>query len=110
MGWLNLKPGELLSPVRKGMGLRPGEQIERLRAPIRVVSVRREPLRRMSDDIEYGIDECRLEGFGDHRVYCWPSMFVEFFCGSHKGCTPDTVVTRIEFEYTAETEFVGHDR
>lgn len=99
LGWTFLNAGDQLRPVRKCMGLRPGEKLDVLRDPIRVVSVRREPLRRMIDDVEYGLVECRLEGFGDHPQYRWPSAFVEFFCASHRPCTPDFVITRIEFEY-----------
>lgn len=98
LGWRNLKPGDLLCGVEKGMGLKAGEKIVRL-AVIRVVSVRFEPLRCMTEDADYGLAECELEGFGDHPTLRWPSAFVEFFCGSHRGCTPDTEVTRIEFEY-----------
>lgn len=100
VGWLSLKAGELIQPVKKCMGLRPGERIERLRGPIRVTDVRRELLSRMTEDIKYGFEECRKEGFADHPVYQWPSEFVEMFCNTHKGCTPTSVVTRIEFEYT----------
>ena len=95
MGWLNLAPGTLLQPVRKGMGLKPGEKIERLRGPIRVTSVRRESLRRMLDEPRYGQLDCFYEGFPDYT----PASFIDMFCRSHKGCTPDSVVTRIEFEY-----------
>src|SRR5690606_32281832 len=95
VGWKNLMPGTLLSPVKKGMGLKPGEKIERLRGPIRVIRVRREALCRMTDNIEYGYAECRCEGFPDFT----PARFVEMFCSTHKGCTPETTVTRIEFEY-----------
>lgn len=102
MGWLNLKPGDQIRAVKKGMGLKPGEKIEPL-AVLRVVDVRREPLGRMRDDINYGIEECKREGFGEHPVYCWPSMFVEFFCSTHKGCTADSDVTRIEFEYSSHS-------
>ncbi len=28
-----------------------------------------------------------------------PERFVDFFCASHKGCKPDSIVTRIEFDY-----------
>jgi hypothetical protein len=99
MGWRTLQPGTLMQPVLKGMGLKPGEKIERLRGPIRVTRVTFEPLLRLVENIEYGIEECRREGFADHPVYSWPTEFVNFFCSSHKGCTPDSVVTRIEFEY-----------
>lgn len=94
LGWLHLKPGDMLRPVRKCMGLKPGEKIEPLREPVRVVSVRREPLRLMTDSV-FGDDECIREGFPDLT----PAQFVSMFCASHKPCTPETVVTRIEFEY-----------
>jgi hypothetical protein len=38
------------------------------------------------------------EGFGWHPDYKWPSSFVAMFCATHRGCTPDTVITRIEFK------------
>ncbi len=82
------------------MGLKRGETLEVLRAPITVVSVRREPLRAMLDDWAYGVIECVREGFGAHPAYRQPDAFVEFFCATHKGCTHDTVVTRIEFAYS----------
>lgn len=97
MGWRFLTPGTLIQPVRKGMGLKPGEKVERLRGPIRVTGVRSEPLRRMSDYPLYGVVECAREGFDAMSPY----EFVRMFCGSHKGCTPETYVTRIEFEYVA---------
>lgn len=99
LGWEHLKPGELVRPVLKCMGLRPGEKIQPLREAVRVVGIRREPLRAMLDDLEYGFVECELEGFGEHPSYRFPSSFVEMFCATHRGCTPDTVVTRIEFSY-----------
>lgn len=99
LGWLHLKVGDQLCPVRKCMGLRPGEKLDVLRDPVTVVSIRREPLRAMLDDADYGLEECALEGFGQHPDYRWPSAFVEMFCATHRGCTPDTVVTRIEFAY-----------
>lgn len=52
MGWKSLKCGDQLCAVKKGMGLKPGEQIERL-GVIEVVSVRRGRL----EDITY--DDCR---------------------------------------------------
>lgn len=100
LGWLNLKPGELVSPVLKGMGLKPGEKIQRLRAPIRIVSVRRERLDRMTTEWDYGFEECANEGFADHPTRRFPFEFVAMFCATHKGCVPSTEVTRIEFEYT----------
>lgn len=100
LGWERLKAGDLLRPVRKGMGLKPGEKVEVLRAPIRIVDVRRERLDRMTQDVDYGFEECKQEGFGEHPSYRWPSAFVEFFCASHRPCEPTWLITRIEFEYT----------
>lgn len=103
LGWLFLKEGDLLRPVKKCMGLRPGEKLDVLTDPIRVVSLRRERLDRMSTDLFYGIEECAKEGFGNHPDYWWPSTFVSMFCACHKGCQPHTVITRIEFAYGEQT-------
>lgn len=78
------------------------EKLDVMRDPLTVVSVRREPLRAMTDDLDYGFLECELEGFGAHPDYKWPSSFVAMFCTSHRGCTPETTVTRIEFSYGEE--------
>lgn len=102
LGWLHARPGQQVRPVRKCMGLRPGERLDILRDPLTIVSVRREPLRAMTDDFEYGLAECVLEGFGMHPEYSNPDAFAEMFCATHRGCTPDTVVTRIEFAYSVE--------
>lgn len=99
LGWEFLRVGELLRPVKKCMGLRPGEKLEVLRAPIRVVSLRREPLLAMLADLDYGFVECAREGFPAPSLYQWPSEFVRMFCATHKGCKPETVITRIEFSY-----------
>lgn len=99
LGWQFLKVGDLLQPVKKCMGLRPGESIQRLGCPIRVVGVRRERLDSMLTDLEYGFVEVRREGFENSWSYCVPSAWVEMFCNTHKGCTPHTVITRIEFTY-----------
>jgi hypothetical protein len=102
LGWLHLNPGDLVRPVRKCMGLRPGERVQPLRDPVLIVSVRREPLKAMLDDLDYGFRECELEGFGGHPHYRFPSSFVQMFCATHKGCTQHTVVTRIEFSYSVD--------
>jgi hypothetical protein len=92
-GWLFLKPGDLVQPVRKCMGLKPGEKIEKLGPPIRVVSVRRERLYEITED------DVAREGFspssGNKRAW-----FISMFC-LHMKCTDYLEVTRIEFEYTA---------
>ena len=103
LGWLHARPGQQLRPVRKCMGLRPGEKLDVLRDPLHIVSVRREPLRRMTDDLEYGFAEVTLEGFAGHPDYGHPAAWVAMFCATHKGCTPETVITRIEFAYHEAT-------
>jgi hypothetical protein len=97
-GWRALKPGTLLQGVLKSQGLKRGEKITKL-AVIRVVDTSQEPLNRMTDDVRYGIAECVKEGFAYHPTLRFPSEFVKFFCASHKGCAPETEVTRIEFEF-----------
>ena len=99
MGWLFLKPGDLVCPVVKSQGLKRGEKVEVIRAPLRIISVRREALVDLLIDEAYGRRECALEGFGDDPVLCRPQDFIEFFCRTH-ACGPGDLVTRIEFEYT----------
>lgn len=104
-GWLDLRPGDILCGVEKSQGLKRGEQIVRL-GRIRIIGVRREPLRRLTDDLTYGFAETSREGFIFTQAdpLAWPSAFVDFFCRSHKGCTPETVITRIEYGYLDEWE------
>lgn len=94
IGWRTLLPGTSIQPVKKCMGLKPGEKVERLGPPIRIVDVRREPLNLMLHGMEYGLRECALEGFESYT----PSDFVRMFCETHD-CDFDAEVTRIEFEY-----------
>jgi hypothetical protein len=91
-GWQFLKAGDLVQAVERARGLKRGEH-KRL-AVLRVVSVRREPLRRMLEETAYGEREVRLEGFAARS----PQQFVEFFVATHD-CTADDEVTRIQFEY-----------
>lgn len=99
-GWANLKAGDVLCAVEKSQGLGKGGKIKRL-GMIRVKDARREPLRRMTDDLDYGFAETVREGFPKPSPIFWPSVFVDFFCKSHKGVTPDSTITRIEFERVA---------
>jgi len=94
LGWTFLKPGALVQAVVKCRGLRKGERVRPL-ATLRITDVRREPLRRMTDDPAYGRREIRLECFGEAH----PADFVSLFCGSHRGSTPDSLITRIAFVY-----------
>ena len=95
IGWSNLKAGDMVQPVKKCMGLKPGEKIELLCGPLRVVSVRRESLWKMWQEPEYGDAECKREGFPSMT----PMDFIDMFCALHKGCNRGSEVTRIEFEY-----------
>ena len=87
LGWWSLKPCEVINGVEKGMGLKKGEKIKRLGQSI-VVSSEGEPLKNITQDAVV------REGF--------PKMsreeFIEFFCKTHKNCTPDTVVNVIKFK------------
>lgn len=97
LGWLHAKPGDVYRAIRKGQGLKKGEKIVTL-GYIRVVDARRERLDLMivhggTLNREYGFEECRREGFPDFG----PEEFVGMFCESHKGCKPETEITRIQF-------------
>jgi hypothetical protein len=87
LGWSFLRPGDQVRAVRKAMGLKKGERVEPL-AVLQVVRVTREPL---ADGLTPA--EVVREGF----LNMTPADFVAMFCRTHKGCTPTTVVTRIEF-------------
>jgi hypothetical protein len=93
LGWKNLKPGQVLNACVKCMGLKPGEQIQRL-GQIRVLDVRQESLQLMCDDRTYGRKEAKREGFPAMRGHEFATMFCK-----HMGGDLDQVVTRIEFEY-----------
>jgi hypothetical protein len=100
IGWWSLKPGDLLCGCRKCMGLRPGEQIERL-GMIEVVNVRREPLEALLRTYPpvrgrktWADLECEREGFPE----LLPWQFVRMFC-EHMKCDPSREVNRIEFRY-----------
>ena len=86
IGWQHLQGGEILWAVNKSMGLRAGEKQIRF-GQIEVLSARREALSAITKE------DVAREGFPG-RSTRW---FIEFFCKGHKGCTPHTVVTRIEF-------------
>lgn len=94
LGWKKLKAGDVLNACVKCMGLKPGEKIERI-CQIRVVGVRQEPLCSITNEP----NGAAKEGF----PLLSESAFVLMFC-EHMRCTPETVVTRIEFEYLAPTD------
>jgi hypothetical protein len=93
MGWENLRAGDVLRAVKKCMGLKKGEKMKPLDM-IRVVSARREILDEMTRNPDYGLVECKREGFPEMV----PSEFIEFFCKGHTGAFPKRTITRIEFE------------
>ncbi|WP_433733518.1 hypothetical protein ACQP0C_15025 [Nocardia sp. CA-129566] len=88
VGWLMLRTGDRLTLCRKVMGRKPGEPLVRI-VDVEVVSVRREPL----EDI--APEDVVAEGFPEMTLL----EFVEFFCATHKGCSPETEVTRIHWRY-----------
>ncbi|MEU2089747.1 hypothetical protein [Nocardia beijingensis] len=91
MGWLALKPGTRLTLCRKVMGRRKGDPLVRI-VDVVVEDVRRERLALIT------ADDVRAEGFPDWT----PDEFIAFFCRSHRGCTPETTVTRIQWRYLTD--------
>jgi hypothetical protein len=91
-GWWNLKPGDLVQPVVKAMGLKKNEKVQKIRGPIRILSVRREQVW----DVTHS--EIALEGF--------PGMpgidFIWLLTDNWRKGGPTSEVNRIEFEYTDE--------
>ena len=87
-GWATLKPGDILQPIRKGMGLKKGEKQEFLGCQIEIVSFRKERIDAiLSDDVV-------REGFPNWS----PCDFVDFLCSHHR-VPRSTIVNRIEFRY-----------
>ena len=87
-GWWMLRVGDELELCRKVMGRRTGEPLVRI-CQVDVIGVRRERLCEITDA------DLIAEGFPEFDV----EDFVRFFCETHKGCTPDTEITRIEWRY-----------
>jgi len=92
-GWAFSKVGDIVNGCEKCQGLKKGEKIVKL-GQHRWVSLRWEPLHRLTDDPEYGRREMILEGFPNLN----PTEFVAMYC-DHNKCTPDKLVHRMEFEY-----------
>jgi hypothetical protein len=88
MGWLFAKAGDICNGVEKCQGLKKGEKVNKLGQHC-LTDVRREPLNVITPE------DVILEGFPGLSV----EQFISFFCKGHKGCTPETVITRIEFEH-----------
>ena len=85
-GWKTLKAGTRLQVVRKAMGLRKGEKVERL-GVIEVLDVSRVPL----DSID--LEDVRREAVEGVTT---PEDFVRFYALGNR-CEPSSLVTRISF-------------
>ena len=90
-GWATLCPGDVVMGIEKGMGLRKGQKVRRLH-PIRIASVRREPLNAIT-----WADVVR-EGFPEWSV----QQFIDLYRRANGG-PADQPVTRIEFEHLEVT-------
>ncbi len=90
-GWSNLRPGEIICAVEKGMGLKKGEQVKRI-GLIEIVTVAQEELCTITQA------DVTREGFPTMT----PDQFVTMFCLTHK-CQPNQAVTRIEFKHINPT-------
>jgi hypothetical protein len=95
--WLDVKLGTLLQAIEKGQGLKKGEKVRKL-GVIRVIGVRREPLRLLGQPV-YGDREAVLEGFPD---LSGPQFLRRFL--QHSGLARENLVTRIEFEHVDAPE------
>lgn len=93
-GWWFLNPLDRLCAVEKAMGLKKGEKMKRL-GVIEIVSVRAEPLKAMTENLDYGFEELRREGYPFGAQF--PTVFVEMLC-RHYGVDPSNVCNRIEFK------------
>lgn len=92
-GWRFLKPGDIVIGVKKAMGLKKGEKVQKL-GPIQILSTRWEPLHFVDQN------ECIREGFPDLT----PVQFIDMYC-THNQCEPDSCCNRIEFEYICSCNF-----
>ena len=88
-GWKHLKPGDLIQPVVKCMGLKKGEKQQLLGCPIRIKSISVQRLYQITQD------DVNKEGFPCRKK----EFFIEMYCKANK-CDRKKRVVRIEFEYT----------
>lgn len=92
VGWRMLRVGDRLTLCKKVMGRRRGEPLDRI-TDVEVTCIRLERLDAITPD------DITAEGFPGMTV----GEFVAFFCSSHRGCTPETEITRIQWRYIGET-------
>lgn len=88
MGWRFAKVGDICNGVEKAQGLKKGEKIV-VMGRHRFTDVRFEPLNAVTPE------DVVKEGFPEMTV----DEFIAFYCKGHRGCTPETEVTRLEFEH-----------
>lgn len=88
-GWWDLKPGDIVQPVLKSMGLKKDEKIQTLGCPIEIVSVRKEYIRAITKE------DLVREGFPKMTM----QEFVDLLCKTC-GLQETQLINRIEFRYT----------
>jgi len=88
MGWEYAKPGDQIQLCEKVMGRRAGQPLVRI-ALVELTDVSRVRLDTIPPE------ECALEGLW----HMSPDEFVAMFCATHKGATPDGLVTRLAWKY-----------
>jgi hypothetical protein len=86
-GWLRLRAGDQLALCPKYRGVRRADR--ELITIVDVRSVSREPLQAIT------AADVLAEGFPTLT----PAEFVDFFVSTHRGVTPETDITRIEWAY-----------
>ena len=83
--WGTIAPGDTLKLIEKGMGLPKGAK-QVVLAEVEVVDVRVEPIALLMDDIRYGHQEIRREGFDPGE---WsPVEWATWWAGSHGHSIP----------------------
>jgi hypothetical protein len=97
-GWKHAKVGDRLTLCRKVMGRKPTEPLVRI-TEVQIVDIRRERLRAMVDDLDYGFAETTLEGFPEGTPEHFPSEFIRKYFTDAQRMTLDDEVTRIEWRY-----------
>ncbi len=87
IGWNSLKPGDILYGVKKAMGLKKGEKIEKM-GKIKILSVRKESILAISKS------DVAKEGFPE-----WSrKKFIALIMNCYK-LNLNSTINRIEFEY-----------
>jgi hypothetical protein len=96
LGWWFLERHDVVCAVKKGMGLKKGEKVVRLKTII-ILSTFPQELNKIT------VRDVELEGFPGKS----PEWFIDFFCTSHKRCFPNTIVNVINFTYFKTWEEFG---